>query len=162
MTISVADYPKAIQEAFPGKEIIQTRPTRFWIDLQPEELRDAVTVVKEKLGIFHLSTICGEDMRDHILANYFMGGTVCITLRVHMDHAKPTVPSLADLIPGAIPYERELRDMFGVDPVGNPDPRRATLPEDWPAGVYPLRKDVHPPRAGQSWPSVDMKTEEKA
>lgn len=162
MTIEVADYPKAIQDAFPGKEIIQTRPTRFWIDLQPEELKDAVLTVREKLGIFHLATICGEDMRDHILANYFMGGKVCITLRVHMDHAKPTVPSLADIVPGAIPYERELRDMFGIDPVGNPDPRHATLPEDWPTGVYPLRKDCHPPRAGQAWPVVDMKTEEKA
>ena len=118
--------------------------------------------MKEKFGIFHLSTICGEDMRDHILANYFMSGDVVVTLRVHMDHKKPAVPSLADIIPGAIPYERELRDMFGIDPVGNPDPRRATLPEDWPAGVYPLRKDCHPPRAGQAWPSVEMKTEAKA
>jgi membrane-bound hydrogenase subunit beta len=162
MTMNIEDYPKAIQDAFPGKQIIQTRPRRFWIDLKPEELRDAVKTVKEKFGIFHLSTICGEDMRDHILANYFMSGEVCIALRVRMDHKKPAVPTLADVIPGAIPYERELRDMFGVDPVGNPDPRRATLPEDWPVGVYPLRKDCHPPRAGESWAVAEAKSDEKA
>ena len=162
MTIKTEDFPQAIQAAFPGKEIIQTRPTRFWIDLQPEELRDAVQTVMGKLGIFHLSTICGEDMRDHILANYFMSANVCIALRVHMDHKQPSVPSIHDLIPGAIPYERELRDMFGVDPVGNPDNRRATLPEDWPVGVYPLRKDCHPPRAGEAWPATEESTEGKA
>jgi Ni,Fe-hydrogenase III component G len=58
-----------------------------------------------------------------------------------MDHDKPEVPSLAAMIPGAIVYERELKDMFGIIPVGHPDLRRQAVPEDWPEGVYPLRKD---------------------
>jgi len=160
--MNIADYPQAIQDAFPGKEVVSTTPRRFWVTLQPSELIDAVKTVKERFGIFHLSTICGEDRRDHILASYFLSGNVAITLCVKMDHAKPEVPSLAEIIPGAIPYERELRDMFGIEPIGNPDKRRATLPEDWPAGIYPLRKDVRPPRAGESWPTVEVKTEGQA
>jgi membrane-bound hydrogenase subunit beta len=160
MVLPLSEYPAAIQTAFPAKEIVTTSPRRFWIDLMPEELHGAVATLREKLGIVHLSTICGEDMRDHLLANYFMAGEVVVTLKVRIDRNDPKVPSLASVMEGAIPYERELRDMFGIDPVGNPDPRRATLPEDWPVGVYPLRKDVHPPRAGQEWPSVEVKTEE--
>jgi NADH-quinone oxidoreductase subunit D len=34
--------------------------------------------------------------------------------------------------------------MFGVDVVGTPNPDRLFLPDDWPDGVYPLRKDCHP------------------
>jgi Ni,Fe-hydrogenase III component G len=32
-------------------------------------------------------------------------------------------------------------EMFGVVCEGTPDPRRIFLPDDWPQGVYPLRKD---------------------
>ncbi len=37
--------------------------------------------------------------------------------------------------------EREVRDMYGLIPVGLPDERRLMLPDDWPDELYPLRKD---------------------
>ena len=45
-------------------------------------------------------------------------------------------------VPAAIWYEREMRDMFGIQPVGLPDERRLVLPDDWPEDLYPLRKDT--------------------
>ena len=45
-------------------------------------------------------------------------------------------------VPAAIWYEREVRDMFGLQPVGLPDERRLVLPDDWPDDLYPLRKDT--------------------
>ncbi|MFI5305215.1 MAG: NADH-quinone oxidoreductase subunit C [Nitrospiria bacterium] len=38
-------------------------------------------------------------------------------------------------------YEREIRDMFGLIPVGHPDQRRLVRHENWPKGAHPLRKD---------------------
>ncbi|MFN7050442.1 NADH-quinone oxidoreductase subunit C, partial [Proteus mirabilis] len=38
--------------------------------------------------------------------------------------------------------EREIRDMYGLIPVGLPDERRLVLPDDWPEDMYPLRKDA--------------------
>jgi Ni,Fe-hydrogenase III large subunit len=32
--------------------------------------------------------------------------------------------------------------MFGIVPLGHPDPRRLVLHDDWPHGYHPLRKDV--------------------
>ena len=32
-------------------------------------------------------------------------------------------------------------EMFGVTVVDTPNPDRLFLPDEWPAGVYPLRKD---------------------
>jgi Ni,Fe-hydrogenase III component G len=46
------------------------------------------------------------------------------------------------VLDGALVYERELHDLFGIVPTGHPDLRRQALPEDWPAGVHPLRKDA--------------------
>ena len=50
-------------------------------------------------------------------------------------------PSVTPKVPAAVWYEREVRDMFGLHPVGLPDERRLVLPDDWPDGLYPLRKD---------------------
>ena len=38
-------------------------------------------------------------------------------------------------------YEREIRDMFGLVPVGHPDLRRLVRHEHWPKGTHPLKKD---------------------
>ncbi|MBM3296072.1 MAG: NADH-quinone oxidoreductase subunit C, partial [Candidatus Aminicenantes bacterium] len=45
------------------------------------------------------------------------------------------------VIPGALFYERELQDMFGLVIDNIPDARPLILPDDWPEGQYPLRKD---------------------
>lgn len=38
-------------------------------------------------------------------------------------------------------YEREIRDMFGLIPVGHPDMRRLVRHEHWPRGTHPLKKN---------------------
>ena len=38
-------------------------------------------------------------------------------------------------------YEREIRDHFGLIPVGHPDLRRLVRHEHWPKGTHPLKKD---------------------
>jgi Ni,Fe-hydrogenase III component G len=43
-------------------------------------------------------------------------------------------------VPTATLYERELQEMFGFVIEETPVPDRLVLPDDWPAGVYPLRK----------------------
>ena len=50
------------------------------------------------------------------------------------------VPTICDIIPSATLYERELMELFGVTVEGTPDPARLVLPDEWPEGVYPLRK----------------------
>lgn len=50
-------------------------------------------------------------------------------------------PSIVPDIPAAALYEREIHDMFGLEPIGNPDTRPLVLHEHWPAGLFPLRKD---------------------
>jgi Ni,Fe-hydrogenase III component G len=135
------DFEARMKEAFPSSEVTLGTNGRFWVALKPEELVPAVDVLRNKFSMIQLAVIVGEDMRDSFLANYIFTGERIIVLQVRMDHDKPEVPSLAAIIPGAIVYERELKDMFGIIPVGHPDLRRQAVPEDWPEGVYPLRKD---------------------
>ncbi len=51
------------------------------------------------------------------------------------------IDSITPVVPGADWAEREFQDAVGVHPEGHPDPRRLLLPDDWPEGVHPLRRD---------------------
>ncbi|MDO8661846.1 MAG: NADH-quinone oxidoreductase subunit C [Candidatus Omnitrophota bacterium] len=54
----------------------------------------------------------------------------------------PCFDSLAKSIYSASLFEREIWEMFGVEPKGHPDLRRLRLHDEvWPKGNYPLRKD---------------------
>jgi len=86
---------------------------------------------------------------DHVFR--FPGQPGLDVLRVHLPAERPEYPSLTPLLPAVHWDEREALDLFGITPLGHPDPRRLVLPDDWPSGLHPLRKDVpwnvHPPRA---------------
>jgi Ni,Fe-hydrogenase III component G len=79
---------------------------------------------------------------------HFCQDAAVATLRVPLPREAPVVPSICGLIPSASLFERELMEMFGVVCEGTPDPRRLFLPDDWPDGTYPLRKDFIVPAPG--------------
>lgn len=87
-------------------------------------------------------------------------GTKCwVTVRVEVDANKPEYPSVTPRVPAAVWGEREVRDMYGLIPVGLPDERRLVLPDDWPDELYPLRKDSMDYRQRPA-PTTDAETYE--
>lgn len=78
---------------------------------------------------------------------HFCEGAAVLGLRVRTPRDAATVPSICPVIPMASFYERELSEMLGVTVRGTPNPERLFLPEEWPEGVYPLRKDYEPERS---------------
>ncbi len=55
-------------------------------------------------------------------------------------------PSITPHLPAAHWYEREIADMFGIQVLGHPDPRRLVLHRGWPIGYHPMRKDFQAPQ----------------
>lgn len=49
--------------------------------------------------------------------------------------------SITPFVPAAHWYEREIRDMFGIEMIGHPDLRRLVFHESFPENSNPLRKD---------------------
>ncbi len=70
-----------------------------------------------------------------------------VELHVPLDHTRPRVPSLAALSFPASRFERELADLFGIEPIGHPQPRRLVLHQHWPAGWHPMRRGSGDPPA---------------
>ena len=64
-----------------------------------------------------------------------------LRLSASVDPAHPSFPSIAARHPAANWFEREVMDFFGLTPDNHPNPERVALHDDWPEGVWPLRKD---------------------
>jgi Ni,Fe-hydrogenase III component G len=75
---------------------------------------------------------------------HFCAGAAVVTLRVKVDRETAVVPTICPIIPSASFFERELGEMFGITVAGTPNSDRLFLPDEWPEGVYPLRKDFQP------------------
>lgn len=71
----------------------------------------------------------------------FCEGAAVVTLRVMVDRDSAVIPTVCGLIPSAGFFERELSEMFGITVEGTPNTDRLFLPDEWPEGQYPLRKD---------------------
>ncbi|OGZ67292.1 MAG: hypothetical protein A3D34_00810 [Candidatus Staskawiczbacteria bacterium RIFCSPHIGHO2_02_FULL_33_16] len=50
-------------------------------------------------------------------------------------------PSLTPTMHSACNFEKKIHTFFGLTPIGHPDLRPIILHENWPANVFPLRKD---------------------
>ncbi len=53
----------------------------------------------------------------------------------------PTIPSLATFTYPASRFEREIKDLFGIEPIGHPDQRPLVRHAFWPEDYFPLCKD---------------------
>ena len=88
----------------------------------------------------------GIDSEDcfEILYHYSYDQTGCVvTLKAFIrDREKPEIESIAPFLPGAEWIEREIHDVLGIEFKNHPDMRRLILADDWPEGVYPLRKEA--------------------
>lgn len=131
-----------LQEAWPHERPeARTMPIgEHVLELPPQALRPAVQVLLERAGVYHLSTITGQDVDGQIELLYHFWARGGLTLRISLPRDGTSVETITDLIPGAAFYEREIVEMLGVNFVGHPDPQPLLLPEDW-EGDPPLRQE---------------------
>jgi NADH-quinone oxidoreductase subunit D len=91
-------------------------------------------------------TATGIDADDcfEIIYHYAYDQIGCVVnLKVFIrDRENPAIESIAPFLPAAEWIEREIYDVLGIEFKNHPDMRRLLLCDDWPEGVYPLRKDA--------------------
>jgi len=68
-----------------------------------------------------------------------------VELEVTLPADDPALPSLASLSFAASRFEREMHDLYGIEPLDHPLPRRLVRHAHWPAGWYPMRHNAGPP-----------------
>jgi len=120
------------------------KPRRVFVDVKNDAYRDVITYMRDNWDAIHITTITGMDTGESFILMYHIFAKkhkVMFTIRFTIPRDNPIVKSITDILPGASLYEREVYDMFGIKFEGHPNLKRLLLPEDWPEGVYPLRKD---------------------
>jgi membrane-bound hydrogenase subunit beta len=129
-------------------EGVKKTPIRtLWIRIERDRLKDALRRLVE-IDYPHLAVVSGADTGDAIDLMYHLyiyfgikNGEIGVTFTVSLPKSDLRVPTISDIIPGAVYTEREKQEMLGIEVVGIPDSRGLFLPADFPKGVYPWRKD---------------------
>jgi NADH-quinone oxidoreductase subunit C len=140
----VDDLKKAL-----GDDLLESkvqRARRIYVKVKAGSHRKAIQYMKDNWGLYHLTTISGADLGENfeVIFHFFVKNVV-VNLRTEVPRSKPRLETITDIIPGSTLYEREVHDMFGIDFKGHPNLIRLELSDDWPEGVYPLRKDWKSP-----------------
>ena len=133
-----------LQQRFQGvaEELTVQKEGRLWMRIHAEDARATAAVLTEMGARF--ATMTGIEVRDGIEINYhfcFDDRATVLTVRAIAEWPDPTLESIGQDLNGALWIEREIYDLLGVSFTGHPDLRRLILPDDWPDGSYPLRRD---------------------
>lgn len=127
-------------------------PNRLDVMLNVTDLLAAIKALHES-DWGYLAAITGLDLGPEAgefeVLYHFCAGAAVVTLRLRTPRAAAAVPSVCDIIPSAGFFERELSEMLGVTVTNTPNPDRLFLPDDWPDGNYPLRKDASIQQPGE-------------
>lgn len=119
----------------------------IWMTVKKEAFREGVKAIGN-IQTPHLSVTSGSDMGDfieliyHFEVNYsYPDEETTINMKVHLPKDDLTIPTISDIVPGAITTEREKQEFLGIDVIDIPDDRRLWLDENYPKDKYPWRWD---------------------
>lgn len=130
-------------------QVIFIKPLRIKIAVEPSNIIEVATFLRDGLGFDHAESVAGTDYPkdNQIEVIYHLGSyskielaghVLSLTTRTNRDDA--SLPSLISVYKSVEYHERETFEMLGVYFEGHPRNERFLLPEDW-ADIPPLRKE---------------------
>jgi len=130
-----------------NSKVTTTRKGETFIEVNQDHIKEFISHVVNDLKILHLATITGLDLGENIgIIYHFSQESDSIHVRSTVPKTQSTAVSIVDIIPGAILYEMEIHDLFGVTFAGNPwINQKLLLPDNWPDDLPPpLLKTTKP------------------
>lgn len=125
------------------RKVEHERANQAFITVPVERVVDACRRVHQQPGC-RFATCTGIDSRDTIEVLYhfcFDPEHYTVTLKTAAPKPFPELDSICSVVPAAEWTEREMMDLLGLKFRNHPRPERLILSDDWPQGVYPLRRE---------------------
>jgi NADH:ubiquinone oxidoreductase subunit C len=120
-----------------------TRARRIFAQAPREKIVAVADYVKNTLKFGSLCTITGLDLGEDFQLIYHLANEdgIVLNIKVNAPKSDPVIETVTESYNGGILYEEEIRNLLGVDITGIPTDIRYPLPDGWPDGQHPLRKD---------------------
>lgn len=127
-----------------GSRVTRPRPNEVHCEVAAGALGRVAELAIARLGA-ELILMAAEHRRGGFFVHYVFGharDNWFLQASVPLDAGSPALTSLAPHLYPASRFEREIRDLFGIDVHQLPDPSPLVKHGFWPAGYHPLRKDA--------------------
>lgn len=136
---------KRLDERFGVSDSKQQRANLLFVTVDPKTAVETITYLRDFEGFKHLVMISAVDYIEqnrfqltYLLHNYRTHSDIGV--RVFIDREKPEMESIHHLWAAAQVYQRELKEMFGIDFPGCPRVNESMILEGWD-NIPPMRKD---------------------
>lgn len=126
-------------------QVRQINGNEIHIITNVENIVELCNFIYSNLGCVLSTIICTDECKidGKFVLRYVFGKNgkdVFFVASTKIDKNSGKFPTITTHIQSALLYEREIKDMFGLNPEGNSDQRPLVL-HNWPERNYPLRKD---------------------
>lgn len=144
--MTIDELLKDIQEKF-GQSILNVRKNnekRAYVDIYPKDIVEMTRYLFKDMGLrFNIASAVDDFDGLEVLYHFsFDKSGIVISVRVMLrDKINPSIDTITKVTRSAWWIEREIHELFGINFNGNEDLRPLLLADDWPKGVYPMRKD---------------------
>lgn len=134
-----------LKKLFPLGELTEQRQDLAFVTVPREYLRPLLLELRDREGFSHLVLLTAVDWIEdnqfqltYLLCN--RQRAIDIGLRVMLPRDDASMESMHDIWPTAATYQRELREMFGIDFPGSPGLNDDFILEGW-NDIPPYRRD---------------------
>ncbi len=135
----------SLKKLFPLGDLTEQRPNLAFVTVPKDHLRAVAVHLRDTAGFTHLVLLTAVDwLEDEVFQLTYLlhdrAKNRDIGLRVKLPRLTASMESIHEVWPTAATYQRELREMFGIDFPGSPRLNEEFILEGW-NDIPPYRRD---------------------
>jgi NADH-quinone oxidoreductase subunit C len=134
-----------LRSKFNARDMHKNKTGHVFLTVEKKDIEGCVLYLKEFEGYGHLNFISAvdwieKDMLELVYHLHNFAHRTDVSIKTFIDRKTPSMVSINNLWAGAKVYEREIREMFGIDFPGCPRVEEPFALEGW-KGMPPMRKE---------------------
>lgn len=145
--MTVIEINKQLIKKFPDEMIktIKDDGNELYVEINSDKIREFSGYINQEMGYPLIAMFANDETPligkyaiYYVFADRVSG--VLLTVKTAIEPQQMTFKSITRKVHAAARYEREIKDLFGLNPVGHPNPKRLVFHSNWPRDTFPLRK----------------------